>query len=96
MTTKTAKPRQPMAEASTRKRDPKFKVIPNLSLKGKDIMNRLKNNSLQLQHSGQYSLEEEIDNSRRLSKVEIMHKAKENLENINNLTSKLNKPPKNG
>jgi len=51
--------------------DPRFKVIPKLSLRGKDIMTRLKNRSLVLDGmTGNYTLEEHWDAARRMSKAD--------------------------
>lgn len=78
-TTKTAsKKTKPVRKQN----DPKFRVIPNLSLKGKDIMARLRNGSLRLDATGQYSLSPEIDATRRMTKLDIELAARENFKKI--------------
>lgn len=80
--------KQPLKQTAKQK-DPKFRVIPNLSLKGKDIATRLKNRTLKIDTDGQYSLEAEIDETRRMSKLDISRKAVENNKKINSLNDKL-------
>jgi len=63
----------------------KFKVIPNLSLKGPDIMRRIQNRTLIVNGQGQYSLESEVDEARRMTKMDIMNKHREITGNIANL-----------
>lgn len=72
-----------------KKPENQFRVIPNLSLKGKDILTRLKNKSLKLDHEGQYSIQEEIDATRRMSKLDIMDKAQQNKKSIDELNKKI-------
>lgn len=72
-------------------KDSKFKVRPNLSLRGIDIQNRLKSNTLDTQHNSQYSLDEKIDETRRMSKLDIHTKYNENQRKIQDLNDKLNK-----
>jgi len=70
----------------------KFRVIPNLSLKGKDIMIRLKNRSLILDNKNiQYSLESEFDEARRMSKVDLHRAMLDNAKHINSLTKSIKK-----
>lgn len=85
----TQKTKKPLAIASTKKRDPKFKVIPNLSLRGKDIIQRLNNRSLRAEPDGVYSMDEKIDATRRMRKLDILTEANKNSNEINNLTNKL-------
>lgn len=75
------------------KKDPKFRVIPNLSLKGKDIAMRLKNRTLRIDSDGQYSLEAEIDETRRMSRLDLARKAQENNKKINILQKTLKAKP---
>jgi len=64
----------------------KFKVIPNLSLKGPDIMRRIANRTLITNGAtGQYSLDAEVDETRRMTKMDIMNKHRELTGNIANL-----------
>lgn len=74
---------------ATKQNDNKFKVIPNLSLRGKDIRQRLANGSLKLNPSNQYSLDTQIDATRRMHKIDIIHEAKKNQGIIENLGQKL-------
>jgi len=67
-----------------------FKVIPNLSLRASDIQSRLRNRSLILEGNGQYSLEESIDEVRRMGKADKILKTRELQESVNNLRAKLN------
>lgn len=76
MTTKTK------AKEATKQRDPKFRVIPNLSLRGKDIMTRYKNGTLRMTLEGQYSINEKIDESRRMTKQDIINAARDNNSKI--------------
>lgn len=72
-------------------KDPRFRVVPNLSLRGTDIMKRLKNGSLKVDvKTGQYSIDDEIDASRRMTKADIINASRKNFQNINNLNNKLN------
>lgn len=72
-------------------KDAKFKVRPNLSLRGKDIQTRLKNNTLDTDADRQYSLDEKIDETRKLSKLELNTKVNENNRKIQDLNDRLNK-----
>jgi len=78
-------------ETQKKQKNPKFRVVPNLSLKGPEIMRRLKNRSLNLEHGGQYSIDEEIQASLKLDKVELKNKARENAQKIADLAKKLDK-----
>jgi len=70
--------------------DPRFKVIPKLSLTGKDIMSRLKNRSLVLDGmTGNYTVEEQWSALQKMSKVDIAREQLKNRANINELKSKL-------
>jgi len=68
----------------------KFKVIPNLSLKGPDIMRRIANRTLIMNSQGQYSLDQEVDDTRRMTKMDIMNKHRELTGNIANLQKSMN------
>jgi len=68
----------------------KFKVIPNLSLKGPDIMRRIANRTLIVNGQGQYSLEPEVDDARRMTKMDVMNKHRELTGNIANLQKSIN------
>lgn len=87
MTTKAqTKPKAPGAG----KLNDKFKVYPGLSLKGRDIMIRLRNGSLQLQEGGQYNLDKDIEKTRRMSKLDLAHASQQIQEDIRVLGDKLN------
>jgi len=73
-----------------KKRDPKYRVIPNLSLKGKDIMQRVKNRSLDIKSSTTYSLDEEFDNFRRMDKLDQVNRYNEVQKMKKDLQLKLN------
>lgn len=76
--------------AGIKAKDPKFRVIPSLSLKGVDIMRRLANRSLILDGmGGQYSLDEFADKSRRMTKSDIILAHREATQNIQSLQNKL-------
>lgn len=66
----------------------KFKVIPNLSLKGNDILTRLKNGSLKL-GSNAYNSSPQIEATRRMSKIDIARKMVENQQTIQSIKSNL-------
>jgi len=71
-------------------KDPKFRVIPNLSLKGADILRRLANRSLMLDGTGgQYSLDEFAHASGRMTKSDIILAHREATMNIQSLQNKL-------
>lgn len=70
--------------------DPRFKVIPKLSLRGKDIMARLKNRSLVLDGMpGNYTLEEHWDAARRMSKADAARAMLTNGKTIDELKNKM-------
>jgi len=86
MTTKTIKqPQQPVK----RVRPEKFRVIPNLSLKGRELMTRLKNRSISISSDFNHTLEQEYDEIRRMTKKDILRKSNENNQTINNIKNKL-------
>jgi len=68
----------------------KQKVVPGLSLKGKDLMNRIRNGSIQLNSGqGQYIQNKEIADAMRLSKTDQILAARENAKKVSDLKSKL-------
>jgi len=76
--------------AGIRAKDPKFRVIPNLSLKGVDVMRRLANRSLMLDGTGgQYSLEEFAHQAQRMTKADVILAHREATMNIQSLQNKL-------
>ena len=78
-------------KATIKKKDNKFRVIPNLSLKGKDIMKRVKNRSLQLTPQMTYSLESEYDDFRRMNKLDQVNRYNEVRKQKDQLTKQLQK-----
>jgi len=68
-----------------------FRVKPGLSMKGREIMTRLKNRSLNINPSNNHSLEEAYDEIRRLDKKDLIRKSRENQISINNHKLKLEK-----
>lgn len=77
-------------DVTIQKKDNKYRVIPNLSLKGKDIMSRVKNRTLILQPNTTYSLDEEFDNFRRMSKLDQVNRHRELINQKNSLLKQLN------
>jgi len=70
----------------------KTKVVPGLSLKGKDLMNRIRNGSIQLNgSSGQYIQNKDLADAMRMSKTEQIIAARENAKKVAELKSKLQK-----
>jgi len=68
-----------------------FKVIPNLSLKGPEILRRLNNRTLIVnQGSGQYSLDEEITEARKMGKADIENAYRETIKNQKQYLNQLN------
>lgn len=77
--------------ATKTKLQDKFKVIPNLSLKGKDIQIRLRNRSLILSqpNMGMYSLDERITEASRMHRTDLINEARKTNENIESLKKQL-------
>lgn len=67
----------------------KYRVIPNCSLRGSDIISRLKNRTL-IPQTGQYALDEAIDATRRMNKIDVAREALSNSKNIHTLQQKAN------
>lgn len=67
----------------------KFRVIPNLSLKGVDIMQRLKNRTLVTEGTSMYNLSEEIEASRKLTRSDLVLKHMEVSRSINSMKQQL-------
>lgn len=65
----------------------KYRVIPNCSLRGSDIISRLKNRTL-IPQTGQYALDEAIDATRRMNKIDVAREALSNSKNIHTLQQK--------
>lgn len=85
MTTKTkAQPKQ-----ERKPKDEKFRVIPGRSLKGKDIMNRLKNRTIIPGYDGQYTLDEQFSKMKLQSKIDIARDHVKAQKEIHNLKTKL-------
>jgi len=72
------------------KPNPKHKVLPNLSLKGKDLMTRVNNRSIDLSTRGNfYGDNPEMFRAKLLAKPELVAAAKKNAEQIANIKKKL-------
>lgn len=71
-------------------RDPKYRVKENMSIRAKELLSRVKNRSRIAEPTGQHSLEEAIDETRKMRRIDVARKANENMKNINSLTKKLN------
>lgn len=67
----------------------KYRVIPNLSLKGPDIMQRLKNRTLTIEGPSMYNLSEEIEASRKLTRSDLVLKHMEVSKSINSMKQQL-------
>lgn len=78
------------AEKTKKPKDNKYRVIPNLSLKGKDIMQRVKNRSLQLTPQMNYSMENEFDEFRRMNKLDQVARYNAIVNEKKSLQQKLN------
>lgn len=72
------------------KKNPKYRVIPGLTPNGKELMQRLKNRSIVLEDNGDYSLDQEMDEARRLTKSDLRNKTNENKAKIDGLQKKIN------
>lgn len=77
------------ARVTKKQKDPQYKVLPFGSLRGRDIMSRLKNKSLIITPSDNYSLEGTYDEIRRMDKRDIINAARNNTIQINSLKQKL-------
>lgn len=82
-TTKTA------VKTTGKRKDPKFRVHPKLSITGKDLMSRIKNRSIILEDNGQYTLDETMHEATMLSKPEIVNKAIRNNERIQQIKARI-------
>lgn len=71
------------AKKATKQKNPKYRVLPGLSITGHELRSRIKNNSITLQEGTDYSLDETYTTASRLSKNEVLQKARENQEQIN-------------
>lgn len=70
-------------------KNPKYTVHPNLTPRGKDILRRLQNKSLDTTGERSYTLNEEIVNARLKSRHELFADARANQAKINNLQNSL-------
>jgi len=69
----------------------KYKVIPNLSLKGIEIQRRLNNRTLIMNPQGnQYNLEEKIEDARRMTKADLELAYRDTFRSQKHLTEQLN------
>lgn len=67
-----------------------YKVIPNLSLRGKDLRIRINNNSLRSDTKGNvYSMDEEMDALKKMSKADIHRMSLDNTKNIYDLQKEI-------
>lgn len=67
----------------------KFRVIPGRSLKGKDIMMRLQNGTLQVVADGQYTLDPQFAQMKGKSKIDIARDHLTAQKEIHDLKTKL-------
>lgn len=70
----------------------KYRVKPNLSLRGRDIMQRLNNGTLPLNKDGQYTLDPKYAQMKGKSKIDHARDFVEESIKIENLKNKLNEP----
>lgn len=84
-----AKSKQMERDFKKRKINPKHIVTPNLTPRGRDILMRLKNKSLDTTGEKSYTLNEDIVNSRFMSKHELIQASKKNNEKIGKLKDQL-------
>lgn len=75
----------------TKPKNPKYKVTPNLTPRGIDIIMRLQNKSLDTTGERSYTLNEDIVNARMKSKHEIIKDAQKNASRIKGLKDSLEK-----
>lgn len=102
MTTKTvsnkeeykAKQQEMEREFKKKKKNPNHVVTPNLTPRGKDILMRLQNKSLDLEGDRSYTLNEDIVNARRMNKHQLMEAARQNESKIQGLQKTLNETNK--
>lgn len=74
-----------MSKTTKAKREEsKYRVIPNLTPRGSDILRRIKNRSLKTEpnDASDYTDNEEIVRASRLSKKDLITRARENQEKI--------------
>lgn len=72
-----------------KKINPNHIVTPNLTPRGRDILMRLKSKSLDTTGERSYTLNEDIVNSRFMSKHELIQASKRNNEKIDQLKNQL-------
>lgn len=72
------------------KKDKTHIVVPGLSLTSKDIMNRIKNRSIDLTQAGQYIDDRTLADNARMSRLDAAIAALKNSKHISNLKQKLN------
>lgn len=82
-------PRRKILKADPRKKTTEHRVIPNLSLRGEQIMMRLRNGTLKLDPNGTYSLNEKLDEGRRMSRIDAANAHRQNSIDMANMRSKL-------
>lgn len=69
----------------------KLKIIPGRGLTGKDIKNRLRNRTLEGQTFGpeHYTIDEEMVNFTKMSKIEQINAARQNAKQVREIQNKL-------
>lgn len=74
---------------SKKKKNPNHRVTPNLTPRGRDILMRLQNKSLDTEGERSYTLNEDIVNSRRMNKHELAEAHRRNIEKVDKLKKDL-------
>lgn len=72
------------------KKNPNHRVTPNLTPRGRDILMRLQNKSIDTDGERSYTLNEDIVNSRRMNKHELAEAHRRNNAKIEELKKTLN------
>lgn len=83
---------RPKSVNTLKPKNTKYKVHPNLTPRGKDIMIRLRNKSLVTSGGDNYTLDDEIVRASRYNKKDLINKARENAEKIQGYEKELSKP----
>lgn len=77
-------------ESRKKPKDPKYRVHPNLSIRGKELLTRIKSRNIKLDNSGQqYIMDEEILKLSRMNKKDVINEHREGAQKINSLKNKL-------
>lgn len=78
-----------MSEIKAKKPENKYRVIPNMTPKGPDLMRMLQNGSLKGGSEGEYSMDEEIEKISKMSRADLKRESILGQEKVNQLENKL-------